>query len=94
MFDDEHRLALVETRTTGTDPGPAELTRYQLANHLDSSVLELGQDAQVITYEEYYPYGSTSYLAVRVGIEAPKRYRYTAKERDTETGLRYHGSNT
>jgi RHS repeat-associated protein len=92
VSDDRHRLALAETRTVGTDRGPGELIRYQLGNHLDSSVLELDQEAQVISYEEYYPYGSTSYQAVRADIEAPKRYRYTGKERDTETGLYYHGA--
>ena len=92
VFDDKHRVALVETRTAGQDPGPAQLIRYQLTNHLDSSVLELDQRAQVITYEEYYPYGSTSYQAVRSRTETPKRYRYTGKERDTETGLSYHGA--
>lgn len=92
VFDDTHRVALVETRTDGTDRGPAELIRYQLDNHLGSSVLELDQSGEVITYEEYYPYGSTSYQAVRSRIETPKRYRYTGKERDTETGLYYHGA--
>ena len=92
VLDDKHRVALVETRTAGTDRGPGQLIRYQLANHLDSSVLELDQRAQVISYEEYYPYGSTSYQAVRARTETPKRYRYTGKERDTETGLYYHGA--
>jgi len=92
VFDDRQRVALVETRTAGTDRGPRELIRYQLANHLGSCVLELDQHAQVITYEEYYPYGSTSYQAVRSGTETPKRYRFTGKERDTETGLYYHGA--
>jgi RHS repeat-associated protein len=92
VFDGGNRVALVETRTAGADDGPAELIRYQLANHLDSSVLELDQAAQVISYEEYFPYGSTSYQAVRAGLEAPKRYRYTGRERDTQTGLSYHGA--
>src|SRR5262249_41007458 len=36
---------------------------------------------------------STSYQAMRSGLEAsPKRYRYTGKERDDETGLYYHGA--
>jgi RHS repeat-associated protein len=92
VFDDTRRVALVETRTEGTDQGLPELIRYQLANHLDSSVLELDESGQVITYEEYYPYGSTSYQSARSHTETPKRYRYTAKERDTETGLYYHGA--
>jgi RHS repeat-associated protein len=90
--DDKQRIALVETRTAGTDHGPRELIRYQLSNHLGSSTLELDQDARVISYEEYYPYGSTSYQAVRADIQAPKRYRYTGQERDTQTGLYYYGA--
>jgi len=91
VLDDSHRVALVETRTAGHDLGDAQLTRYQLANQLESSLLELDQVAKIISYEEYYPYGGTSYQAVRRGTETPKRYRYTGKERDTETGLYYHG---
>jgi RHS repeat-associated protein len=92
VFDDKHRLALAETRTVGTDRGPGELIRYQLANHLDSSVLELDQDGQIISYEEYYPYGSTSFQAVTSQTETSKRYRYTGKERDTENGFYYIGA--
>jgi RHS repeat-associated protein len=54
--------------------------------------LELDQDAQVISYEEYYPYGSTSFQAVRADTEAPKRYRYAGKERDEQTGFYYYGA--
>jgi RHS repeat-associated protein len=92
VLDDKHRVALVETRAAGTDRGPGQLIRYQLASHLGSSVLELDQRAQVISYEEYYPYGSTSYQSVRARTETPKRYRFTGRERDTETGLYYHGA--
>lgn len=91
VLDDNHRVALVETRTAGHDRGEPRLIRYQLANQLDSSLLELDEHAKVISYEEYYPYGCTSYQAVRAATETPKRYRYTGKERDTETGLYYHG---
>lgn len=55
--------------------------------------LELDDKANVISYEEYYPYGSTAYQAVDKSIKAAaKRYRYTGKERDEETGLYYHGA--
>ncbi|MFF4606443.1 SpvB/TcaC N-terminal domain-containing protein [Streptomyces sp. NPDC001339] len=92
VLDDQQRIALVETRTLGDDAGPEQLIRYQLTDHLGSSVLELDETARVISYEEYYPYGSTSYQAVRAGTETPKRYRFTGKERDTESGLSYHGA--
>jgi RHS repeat-associated protein len=92
IMDDQQRIALVETRTQGNDPAPAQLIRYQFDNHLGSVCLELDSQAQIISYEEYYPYGSPSYQAVRNQSETPKRYRYTGKERDDESGLYYHGA--
>ncbi|VVB65065.1 Salmonella virulence plasmid 65kDa B protein [uncultured archaeon] len=92
MMDDKQRIALVETRTLGEDPAPGQLIRYQFGNHLGSASLELDDQAQIISYEEYYPYGSTSYQAMGNNTETPKRYRYTGKERDEETGLYYHGA--
>ena len=85
-------VALVETRTVGNDPAPAQLIRYQYRNQLGSAVLELDDQAQIISYEEYFPYGSTSYSAVRNQTDTPKRYRYTDKERDEENDLYYHGT--
>jgi RHS repeat-associated protein len=93
VMDDQQRIALVETRTQGNDPSPKSLVRYQLSNHLGSASLELDDQAQIISYEEYFPYGSTSYQAGRSAAEVSlKRYRYTGKERDEETGLSYHGA--
>ena len=79
-------------RHAGNDPAPQQLIRYQFGNHLGSASLELDDQAQIISYEEYTPYGSTSYQAVRSQTETPKRYRYTGKERDEESGLYYHGA--
>jgi RHS repeat-associated protein len=93
VMDDKQRIALVETRTLGDDDTDAQLTRYQLNNHLGSASVELDEIGKVISYEEYFPYGSTSYQAVDSSIKAAaKRYRYTGKERDEETGLAYHGA--
>src|SRR5205823_2920888 len=94
LMDDKQRIALVETRTqdTGNDPAPPQLIRYQFGNHLGSASMELDQQAQIISYEEYTPYGSTSYQAVRSQTETPKRYRYTGKERDEESGFEYHSA--
>jgi RHS repeat-associated protein len=92
VMDDKQRIALVETRTQGNDGSPPQLIRYQFGNHLGSASLELDHQAQIISYEEYHPYGTTSYQAVRSQTETPKRYRYTGKERDEETGFGYHGA--
>jgi RHS repeat-associated protein len=92
IMDDQRRIALVETRTKGDDGSSEQLQRYQMGNHLGSASLELDDAAAIISYEEYLPYGSTSYHATRNQSEAPKRYRYTGKERDEETGLNYHSA--
>jgi RHS repeat-associated protein len=93
LTDDKQRIALVETRIQGSEPGvPAQLIRYQFGNHLGSANMELDDRAQIISYEEYTPYGSTSYQAVRSQTETPKRYRYAGKERDEESGFYYHGA--
>jgi RHS repeat-associated protein len=95
VADAKQRVALVETRTVDTaggDPAPPQLIRYQLGNHLGSANLELDDAAQVISYEEYAPYGSTTYQAVRSQTETPKRYRYLGSERDEESGFSYHGA--
>jgi RHS repeat-associated protein len=91
VMDDKQRIALVETRTQGDDGSPKQLIRYQFANHLGSSSVELDDATNVISYEEYTAYGSTSYQAVDKAITAAaKRYRFTGKERDEETGFTYH----
>ncbi|MGB9119686.1 MAG: RHS repeat-associated core domain-containing protein, partial [Candidatus Angelobacter sp.] len=95
VMDDKKRTALVETTTVDDKAHarslPRARTRYQFDNHLGSACVELDSTAALISYEEYYPYGSTSYQAGRAVVELnPKRYRYTGKERDEETGFYYH----
>jgi RHS repeat-associated protein len=82
-------VALIDRRAQGSD----KYIRYQYTNHLGSACLELDNEAKVITYEEYYPYGGTSYQAVLKNIEVPlKRIRYMGKERDEESGFYYFGA--
>jgi RHS repeat-associated protein len=97
VMDDMQRVAMVEAKTVdSTAPSsnlPSTVTRYQSDNHLGSACLELDENAAMISYEEYYPYGSTSYQAVWNLTEVSlKRYRYTSKERDEETGLYFCGA--
>jgi RHS repeat-associated protein len=96
VMDDKQRIAMIETRTVGDGPAiddPKPALRYQLGNHLGSASLELDEAGELISYEEYNPYGNTSFQA---GVSAAevrlKRYRYTGKERDEESGLSYHGA--
>jgi RHS repeat-associated protein len=96
VSDGSRLVALVETKTADTDvPALAVVSRsrFQLANHLGSSALECDPAGAVISYEEYYPFGATSFHAGDSAAEVSrKRYRYTGKERDEETGLDYHGA--
>ncbi|MFF5296341.1 SpvB/TcaC N-terminal domain-containing protein [Paractinoplanes globisporus] len=88
----EQRVALIERRTGTDDGSPVRAVRYQLGDHLGSVSLELGEAAEVVSYEEYYPYGATAYQATPKRTTPPKRYRYTAKERDEESGLDSFGA--
>ncbi|WP_073116060.1 RHS repeat domain-containing protein [Fibrobacter sp. UWCM] len=93
VMDDRKRIAIVETLTVENAvavAAPVPVQRYQLDNHLGSVSLELDGSANVISYEEYYPYGDTSYRAGRNASEvSQKRYRYTGKEKDEESSLYY-----
>ncbi len=93
VSDDTGRIVLIETQTNVEEEEVAPVVRYQYSNHLGSATLELDEVGAIISYEEYYPYGSTSFQAGRSTAEVSlKRYRYTGKERDEETGLYYHGA--
>ncbi|EKT4523641.1 RHS repeat protein [Pseudomonas putida] len=74
---------------------PAELAndrlRYSYYDMLGSSTLEVDGAGNVITREEYYPFGGTAVWAARNEVEAHyKTVRYSGKERDA-TGLYYYG---
>jgi RHS repeat-associated protein len=95
VMDDKQRVAVVERRlldSAGTDRAPAQQIRYHHGNHLGSAALELDESAGIVSYEEYAPYGSTTYQAVKSGTDVARRYRFTGKERDEESGFYYHGA--
>jgi RHS repeat-associated protein len=84
VMDDQSRLALVRIGS----PLPGDTTpavKFHLGDHLGSSHLAIDGNGGFINREEYTPYGETSF-----GSFARKRYRFTGKERDEESGLNYH----
>lgn len=95
LFDGQLRLLMVDQvfKTNRAGLGTGNLYRYTLSNHLGSSTVEVDENAGIISYEEYHPYGTTAYQAVDKDIKAvAKRYRYTGMERDEESGLYYYGA--
>jgi RHS repeat-associated protein len=97
--DGTGRIAQVDTKTRDDDnadpanPLNAPLILYQYTNHLGSAVLETDGGGVPISYEEYHPYGTTAYRSAKPGFDLSlKRYRFSGKERDEETGLYYFGA--
>jgi RHS repeat-associated protein len=89
IMDDTQRIALMR-RGPAHDKDAGPPVQYHLGDHLGSSNVVIGGDNasanEFINREEYFPYGETAF-----GSYAKKRYRFTGKERDEESGLYYHG---
>lgn len=65
--------------------------RYSYRNQIGSAGLELDAAGQVVSQEEYYPFGATALYAARAEVEASyKTLRYSGKELDA-SGLYYYG---
>jgi RHS repeat-associated protein len=96
ISDDRKAIVDIETKTVENGTvisSPVSNIRYQYDNHLGSASLELDATAAIISYEEYHPFGTTSYRSGRIETEVSlKRYKYVDKERDEETGLYYYGA--
>jgi RHS repeat-associated protein len=60
--------------------------KYRIHGRVGSCTLTVAGDGTWLNYEEYTPFGETVF-----GGYAKKRYRFTGKERDEESGLYYHG---
>ena len=92
IMDDTQRIATINTQLEG-DTTLTTTVRYQYANHLGSACLELDEIAKIISYQEYHPYGSIAYSLHENNTDVnQQRYKFTGKERDSETGLDYFGA--
>lgn len=88
VMDNQNRVAIVRKGSRHPDDtGPA--VQYHLVDHLGSGNVIIGGNAAqsnlFINREEFFPYGETSF-----GSFGKKRYRFTGKERDEESGVNYH----
>ncbi|WP_068775021.1 SpvB/TcaC N-terminal domain-containing protein [Paenibacillus sp. FJAT-26967] len=98
VMGDERTEAIVNTWTKDdagreTDTLGKRQIRYQLSDILGSSTMEVDEEGSLISYEEYLPYGGTSYITGADQREVQlKEYRYSGKERDDCTGLYYYGA--
>jgi len=65
--------------------------RYGLNDHLNSCLIELDQLGQMISHEQFFPFGATACFLSLTDIEVDyKTIRYSGKELD-RSGLYYYG---
>ncbi len=95
--DDRGRVALIHQWTKDenaleTDNVGTPAIHYQLEDRLGSSSLELDENGDIISYEEFYPFGRSALIAGdKIKEVGRKEYRYSGKEHDDATGLYYYG---
>lgn len=99
ISDNTGKIAQVDTKTIDTNNSDKinlldqNNIRYQYANHLGSAMLEANEAGNIISYEEYHPFGTSSYRVSKPGVDfSLKRYRFSGKERDDESGFYYFGA--
>lgn len=78
----------IEIRTEGftEDIGIPEVI-YSITDHLSSVTTRIDNNRNYVDKEEFTPYGETCLRTI-----GSKRYRYTGKEKDSESGLYYLGA--
>jgi RHS repeat-associated protein len=86
VMDNRSRIALIRVGPPFPDDATPAV-KYHLGDYLGSSNIVIDDTGTFINREEYTPYGETSF-----GSFAKKRYRFTGKERDKESGMNYHGA--
>jgi RHS repeat-associated protein len=92
IMDDSACVLIVHYCATGKEAGTRK-RRFQMSDNLGSITSEYDKNAQLISYEEYFPYGGTAIIAGSNQAEVKlKDYRYSGKECDDSTGLYYYGA--
>lgn len=97
VSDGQGRVALIHRWTTDVQHREVDIDNqvkiaYQLTTHQNSTAIELDQSGNLISYEEYFPYGGTAFIAGDNSREITiKEYRYSGKECDDTTSLYYYG---
>jgi RHS repeat-associated protein len=88
VMNNKSRIAIVRVGAALPGDGAPDVPiQYHFGDHLGSTNVVVNDTGAWVNREEYLPYGETSF-----GGFARKRYRFTGKERDEESGLSYHGA--
>lgn len=96
VADSSGVMARIETQVIDRDEPAREgrvLVRFAFTTHLRSVALELDSVGRLITYEEFFPFGGTAMLIEDRALRAAaKRFRYSGKELDDESGFVFFGA--
>ncbi len=65
---------------------------YYLKDHLGSIRMTINKNGKVVSYNDYYPYGSIMPMRSMNMAMADERYKFNGKEQDAETGYDYFGA--
>lgn len=87
LIDGQKQIASVRVGLAFSDSTPSPAILYRLCDHLWNVQMLTDIRGDLFNREDLYPYGGTSF-----GSFADKRFRFTGKERDRESGLNYHGA--
>ncbi len=64
---------------------------YYLKDHLGSIRMTVNNNGKVVSYNDYYPYGSIMPMRSMNMAMADERYKFIGKEQDAETGYDWFG---
>ncbi len=64
---------------------------YYLKDHLGSIRMTINKNGKVVSYNDYYPYGSIMPMRSKNIAMADERYKFIGKEQDAETGYDWFG---
>lgn len=93
VTDDKKHLVNVMYWTVDKDREKLRQQRYQMETLIQSVSVELTETGDIISYEEYFPFGGTAIIAGNNQVDVePKDYRFTGKECDDSSGLYYYGA--
>lgn len=98
IMDDKTCVAIIhyweqDDRKREVEKTGSRSIRFQMDNSNGSISMEMDADGELISYEEYFPFGGTAIIAGDNELEVSlKDYRYSGKECDDSTGLYYYGA--
>jgi len=69
--------------------GSSSTLRYYLGDNIGSTSLLINADGSIYSEDDYYPYGKEHCIS---GACSFMEFKYTGKERDSESGLDYFGA--